>query len=173
MNDHVYSNDDMPAGETDSKLEKFSLAPDEAAVIPVLKEILAINPELKILRSPWSAPAWMKTNDAVKGDNLRPEFGGCTGCYGAITLDGNNARFNVAYYALAHFSQICKAWRHAHRIRPDGTAVNGCFSSGRRKHCVDCGRYRQFSKDVQNCVSRNKHHDDAALGVGSYVCVMS
>ena len=43
MNDHVYSYDDMPAGQTDPKLEKFSLAPDEAAVIPVLKEILAID----------------------------------------------------------------------------------------------------------------------------------
>ena len=74
MNDHVYSYDDMPAGQTDPKLEKFSLAPDEAAVIPVLKEILAIDPEIKILGSPWSAPAWMKTNGAVKGGELKPEF---------------------------------------------------------------------------------------------------
>jgi glucosylceramidase len=34
--------------------------------------------------------------------------GGCTGCYGAITLDGDNARFNVAYYALAHFSKFVR-----------------------------------------------------------------
>jgi glucosylceramidase len=39
MNDHVYSYDDLPAGKTDPKLEKFSLASDEAAVIPVLKQI--------------------------------------------------------------------------------------------------------------------------------------
>jgi glucosylceramidase len=74
MNDHVYSYDDMPAGQTDPKLEKFSLAPDEATVIPVLKEILKIDPAVKILGSPWSAPAWMKTNDAVKGGELKPEF---------------------------------------------------------------------------------------------------
>jgi glucosylceramidase len=74
MNDHVYSYDDLPPGQSDPKLEKFSLAPDEAAVIPVLKEILAIDPQVKILGSPWSAPAWMKTNDAVKGGNLKPEF---------------------------------------------------------------------------------------------------
>jgi glucosylceramidase len=43
-------------------------------VIPVLKEILAIDPEIKILGSPWSAPAWMKTNGAVKGGELKPEF---------------------------------------------------------------------------------------------------
>ena len=74
MNEHVYSYDDLPAGESDENLDKFSLAPDEAAVIPVLKEILAIEPGIKILGSPWSAPAWMKTNDAVKGGHLKPEF---------------------------------------------------------------------------------------------------
>ena len=74
MNDHVYSYDDLPAGETDPHLGKFSLAPDEAAVIPVLKQILAIDPGIRVLASPWSAPAWMKTNDAVKGGELKPEF---------------------------------------------------------------------------------------------------
>ena len=32
--------------------------------------------------------------------------GGCTGCVGAITLDGDNATLNVAYYAVAHFSKF-------------------------------------------------------------------
>jgi glucosylceramidase len=32
--------------------------------------------------------------------------GGCGSCFGAITLDGDQARFNVAYYALAHFSKF-------------------------------------------------------------------
>ena len=70
----VYSYDDMPAGETDPTLAKFSLAPDEVDVIPALKEILAINPKIKILGSPWSAPAWMKTNDKSKGGTLKPEY---------------------------------------------------------------------------------------------------
>lgn len=74
MNDHVYSYDDMPAGQADPNLDKFSLDPDRADVIPVLKEILAINPRVKILGSPWSAPAWMKTNDDVRGGHLKPEY---------------------------------------------------------------------------------------------------
>src|SRR5580658_5794922 len=74
MNGHVYSYDDMPKGQTDPSLAKFSLAPDEAEVIPVVKEILAIDPQIKILGSPWSAPAWMKTNDDVRGGHLKPEF---------------------------------------------------------------------------------------------------
>ena len=43
-------------------------------MIPVLKEILSINPQIKILGSPWSAPAWMKTNDKLKGGHLKPEY---------------------------------------------------------------------------------------------------
>ena len=70
----VFSYDDLPAGQTDPTLAKFSLAPDEKHLIPVLKEILAINPGIKILGSPWSPPTWMKTNDASKGGSLKPEF---------------------------------------------------------------------------------------------------
>ncbi|MDQ2711402.1 MAG: glucosylceramidase, partial [Acidobacteriota bacterium] len=71
MNDRVFSYDDLPEGQTDPKLEHFSLKQDEADVIPVLKEILVINPKLKILGTPWSAPAWMKTNEKVKGGKLK------------------------------------------------------------------------------------------------------
>lgn len=73
MNDHVFSYDDLHVGQTDPDLKQFSLAPDRADVIPVLKEILAIQPRIKILGSPWSAPAWMKTNDSPTGGSLKPE----------------------------------------------------------------------------------------------------
>lgn len=74
MNDHVYSYDDLPAGQTDPDMAQFSLATDRQYVIPALKEILAIDPQIRILGSPWSAPAWMKTNGAVKGGHLKPEY---------------------------------------------------------------------------------------------------
>src|SRR5580658_9312357 len=69
-----FSYDDVAGGETDPDLTKFSLAPDSAAVIPVLKEILALCPELKILGSPWSSPPWMKDNNDTRGGSLNPEF---------------------------------------------------------------------------------------------------
>jgi glucosylceramidase len=72
MNQDVYSYDDMPAGQSDSTLSHFSLKPDASTVIPLLKEILTVDPSLKILATPWSAPAWMKTNGDVKGGNLKP-----------------------------------------------------------------------------------------------------
>lgn len=73
MNDHPYTYDDMPPGQSDPQLEKFSLDVDRQSVIPVLKEILRINPQIRVLGSPWSAPAWMKTNDALKDGHLKSE----------------------------------------------------------------------------------------------------
>jgi glucosylceramidase len=72
LNEFVFSYDDLPAGQTDPTLAKFDLGPDKKDVIPVLKEILAINPRIKILGSPWSAPVWMKTNSDARGGSLKP-----------------------------------------------------------------------------------------------------
>lgn len=74
LNDHVFSYNDLPEGETDLSMSKFDLGPDKKEIIPVLKEILAINPKVKLMGSPWSPPAWMKTNNATKGGSLKPEF---------------------------------------------------------------------------------------------------
>ena len=74
LDEHVFSYDVLPPGETDPTLSKFSLAPDQAHLIPVLNEILAIAPSIKILGSPWSPPVWMKTNDNSKGGSLKPAY---------------------------------------------------------------------------------------------------
>lgn len=45
-------------------IENFALQSEEKDyVIPILKEILAINPTIKILGSPWTCPKWMKVNN--------------------------------------------------------------------------------------------------------------
>ena len=50
-------------GPQDDLLQHFRLYTDETDyVIPVLKEILAINPDLKIIAAPWTSPRWMKVN---------------------------------------------------------------------------------------------------------------
>ena len=74
MNADVYSYDDLPAGQTDPSLAHFSLAHDQVALIPLLKEILAIDPKIDILGSPWSAPLWMKTNHGAQGGVLEPQY---------------------------------------------------------------------------------------------------
>jgi glucosylceramidase len=91
LNDHVFSYDDLPANETDSELVKFSLAPDRAELIPILKEILAVNPKIQILGSPWSPPAWMKTNNDAKGGKLKTEYYGSYANYFVKYIQGMKA----------------------------------------------------------------------------------
>jgi len=74
MNAHVYSYDDLAPNETDVDMAHFSLDPDKADVIPIMKQILAINPKIKTLASPWSAPLWMKTTGVAQGGVLLPKY---------------------------------------------------------------------------------------------------
>ena len=74
LNERVFSYDDLPEGATDVHLDHFGLSDDRINVLPVLKEILAINPRLKILGSPWSAPVWMKSNHHIQGGKLLPAY---------------------------------------------------------------------------------------------------
>jgi glucosylceramidase len=73
LNSFVFSYDDLKEGETDFELNKFTLSMDLNDVIPVMKEILSINADIKILGSPWSAPVWMKTNGNIRGGALKKE----------------------------------------------------------------------------------------------------
>jgi glucosylceramidase len=70
----TYTYDDIPSGQTDTSLQQFSIDNERIDLLPVLKKILAINPTIKILGSPWSAPIWMKTNNSFIGGSLRPEY---------------------------------------------------------------------------------------------------
>ena len=70
----VFSYDDLQPGNTDVNLDSFSLSKDTADVIPVLKQIIAINPNIKILGSPWSPPVWMKNNNSSIGGELQPQY---------------------------------------------------------------------------------------------------
>ena len=74
LNASVFSYDDMPGGQTDTALANFSLNPDKTDLIPLLKEILSINPAIKILGAPWSPPVWMKDNNSSIGGSLQPQY---------------------------------------------------------------------------------------------------
>lgn len=72
----------------DVNMNNFSLnGPDLTYLIPILKKILVINPNIKILATPWSAPRWMKTNNSWFGGNLQTQY------YAAY------ARYFVKYFA--------------------------------------------------------------------------
>jgi glucosylceramidase len=59
---------------TDPTLSQFSLSYDTLDVLPILKQILAVNPQIKLMASPWSPPTWMKDNKDTRGGSLLPEF---------------------------------------------------------------------------------------------------
>jgi glucosylceramidase len=68
-----YSYDDMPAGQSDPTLSRFSIDHDRAAIIPLLHTALRLNPDLKLIGTPWSPPGWMKTSDSMIGGTLKPD----------------------------------------------------------------------------------------------------
>lgn len=74
LNSAPFSYNDMPAGQSDPTLANFSLAQDQTLLIPLLKEILAINPAIKIMATPWSPPVWMKDNNSFVGGSLQPQY---------------------------------------------------------------------------------------------------
>lgn len=72
---------DFPAGRKEftwcdtEGIENFAPHSDDVQyLIPVLKEIYAINPDVKIIGSPWSAPVWMKEFASWTSASLKPEY---------------------------------------------------------------------------------------------------
>jgi glucosylceramidase len=68
-----YTLDDLPTGQTDPSLQHFNVTPNLLDVIPTVREALSVNPQLRIVASSWSPPAWMKTsNNLIGGELLQP-----------------------------------------------------------------------------------------------------
>jgi len=74
LSSDTFTYNELPAGQTDINQDKFSISKELTDLVPILKQIVAINPSIKILGSPWTAPTWMKTNNSFKGGSLKPEY---------------------------------------------------------------------------------------------------
>ncbi|MDE2436685.1 MAG: hypothetical protein KGM49_10530 [Sphingomonadales bacterium] len=96
-----YSLDDVPMGERDPDLAHFSLQQPRQHQIPALREARALNPDLTIMASPWSAPAWMKdTGSLIKGQ-LRGDAYGAYARYFVRYLDAmQHERLPVRYISV-------------------------------------------------------------------------
>ena len=70
----IYSYDDEPF---DVELKHFSIERDKKYIIPMIKEILKIKPDLFLFASPWSPPGWMKTGGTMCGGYMREEYVEC------------------------------------------------------------------------------------------------
>src|ERR1700744_3928594 len=75
MSARVFSYDDNASpSQPDLTLANFDLSDDKSYLVPLLKEILAIDPSIKILGCPWSPPAWMKDNNSPAAGSLLPQY---------------------------------------------------------------------------------------------------
>ncbi len=95
-----FSYDDMPSGQTDVSLNNFSIAKDLTYTIPLLKQALAINPNIKVQLLPWSPPAWMKTSGTMNGGNFNDSYYTSLGQYFVKTIQAYQAQ-GVPIYAIA------------------------------------------------------------------------
>ena len=69
-----YTFDDMPAGQTDPTLANFSIAHDLADVLPLTRQAQQLNPGLKVMATPWTAPPWMKDSGAYSQGYLQSQY---------------------------------------------------------------------------------------------------
>lgn len=87
-----YSYDDVPSGQRDPALAKFSIAHDQAYVVPALKQMLALNPGVFTLATPWSPPPWMKANGTYDNVGLAgavlPQYYGALAQYFVKFIEG-------------------------------------------------------------------------------------
>ena len=67
----IYTYDDCPG---DTELKHFSIERDRKYILPMIKEILEIRPDLYIFASPWSPPGWMKTGGFICGGYMRTKY---------------------------------------------------------------------------------------------------
>jgi glucosylceramidase len=82
-----YSYDDTPGNAPDPGLRYFSIEPARKYVLPRVREALAINPDLLVMISPWSAPAWMKTSRSLIKGELVPRYYPAFATYLARTVE--------------------------------------------------------------------------------------
>ncbi|MFD8299375.1 ricin-type beta-trefoil lectin domain protein [Streptomyces bauhiniae] len=102
-----YTYDDVPAGQSDPSLAKFSLAHDLADVLPLTKQARQLNPDLTVMASPWTAPAWMKDSGSLNGGWLKAEDYGAYASYFVKYLQGYRDQGVPVSYVTAQNEPTC------------------------------------------------------------------
>lgn len=104
-----YTYDDVPAGQSDPNLASFSLAHDLADVIPLTRQARQLNPNLTVMASPWTAPAWMKDSGSLNGGWLKAEDYGTYASYFVKYLQGYRDQGIPVAYVTAQNEPTCCA----------------------------------------------------------------
>jgi glucosylceramidase len=104
-----YSYDDMPSGQTDPSLANFSISHDLTDILPLTKEAEQLNPNLKLMMTPWSAPAWMKDNDSFTDQGyLQSQYYAAYAQYFVKTIEAYQAQgVHVDYVSASNEPGCC------------------------------------------------------------------
>ncbi|GGL96626.1 glucosylceramidase [Streptomyces fumigatiscleroticus] len=102
-----YTYDDVPAGQTDPDLTRFTLAHDQADVLPLTGQARQLNPDLTVMASPWTAPAWMKDSGQLNGGWLKAEYYGTYASYFVKYLQGYRDQGVPVAYVTAQNEPTC------------------------------------------------------------------
>ncbi|MEO8998643.1 MAG: glycoside hydrolase family 30 beta sandwich domain-containing protein [Rhodanobacter sp.] len=94
-----YTLDDLPFGQVDPPLLHFNVAANLHDVIPTVREVMAVDPQLRIIASPWSAPAWMKNSENLIGGELLPQYESTYADYLVKYLDAYRG-YGIPIFAL-------------------------------------------------------------------------
>lgn len=102
-----YTYDDVAAGQTDPNLTSFSIAHDLVDVVPLTRQAKQLNPALKVLGSPWTAPAWMKDNGAIDQGWLQAQYYGAYAQYFVKYVQAYAAQGIAIDYVTAQNEPTC------------------------------------------------------------------
>jgi glucosylceramidase len=98
----VYSFDE---GDADPDLTRFSIEHDREYILPMLREVRNVNPDMFLFSSPWSPPGWMKFNGTMLGGSMRRHYLAAYARYYQKFLQGYSAE-GVAVQALTTQNEV-------------------------------------------------------------------
>ncbi|MEU7867020.1 RICIN domain-containing protein [Dactylosporangium sp. NPDC049140] len=97
-------------GAADPGLSRFSVAHDQAYILPLLTQARSINPQVQVMGVPWSAPGWMKTSGNMVGGSLSTGYEGAFGDYLVKSIQAYQAAgVPVQYLSIANEPQYSPA----------------------------------------------------------------
>ena len=158
-----YTYDDLPTGQTDPQMKQFSIAHDQANIIPTLRAAFAANPQIKVQAPPWSPPAWMKTPGTGAGGSRNPANFSALSLYFAKFIRAYEANgIPINYVAVQNEPLYETSGYPSMFMNPhdEGTFISQFLGPQLRK--------MQIHNHGWNFTGQSKDADDATPGILGY-----
>ena len=122
-------------------LNDFSIAHDMADVLPLTKQARQINPAVKVMASPWSAPAWMKDNNSMNQGWLQSQYYGAYAQYFVKHIQAYQAQgVPIDYVSVQNEPTCCAGYPSMHW---NGSGLNYFTKNNLLPACRPCNRARR------------------------------